>query len=226
MRLWFGAVIGLALLGTGCGPSNPTVKALTGATLIDGTGSAAIPDAVVVINGNDIQAAGPRASVSIPPDAKKIALSGKFMIPGLVDVRAAIPSDAAVAAPLLRALLKMGITSVGLPDGGPVLRDESPRTLPVGEQVAGIADLVIASGGSDPDSYFAKVDRMAKAEVAPAQILAAATKNGALWLKQERLGVLAPGHKADLLVLNANPLQDVYNLRKIDRVMLDGAFVK
>lgn len=219
-------VCGATLALTCCGPSNPTVKALTGAALIDGTGSAVLRDAVVVVNGNDIQAAGARGSVTVPAEAKTVDLKGKFIVPGLIDVRVSLPGDAATAAPLLRTLLKSGITSIGVSDGGPALRDDSPRTLPSGEQTAGFADLVIASGGSNPDSFFLKVDRMAKAEVAGSQILVAATKNGAQWLKQERLGVLAPGHKADLLVLDADPVADIRNLRKVDRVMLDGSWVK
>ena len=221
MSLFRVAATAFALVLAGCGPSNPTVKALTGGTLMDGTGAAPIPDAVVVVNGNDIQAAGTRDTVVIPPDAKQISVKGKFIVPGLVDVRAALPADAAAAAPLLRALLKAGITSIGVADGGPALRDASPRTLPAGELASGVADHVIASGGSDPNGFFAKVDGMP-----PAQALLAATRNGALWLKQERLGVLATGRKADLLILNADPLTDIRNLRKIDRVMLDGSWVQ
>lgn len=221
MHLFRLTVAGLVFTLAGCGPSNPTVKALIGGTLIDGSGSAALPDAVVVVNGNDVQAVGTRETVAIPPDAKPISVSGKFIVPGLVDVRAALPADAATAAPLLRALLKAGITSIGVADGGPALRDASPRTLPVGEEVSGIADQVIASGGSDPNGFFAKLDG-----ITPSQGLLAATRNGALWLKQERLGVLAAGRKADLLILDANPLVDIHNLRKIDRVMLDGSWIQ
>lgn len=220
---WFRFVpFGLALVLFGCGPSNPTVKALTGATLIDGSGSAPISDAVVVVNGNDIQAAGARGSVIIPPDAKNISMKGKFIVPGLIDVRGSLPPDSATAAPLLRDLLRAGVTSVGVVDGGPALRDASPRTLPAGDQPPGPADHVVATGGSSPNTFFAKLDSM---EGAPSQILMTATKNGAQWLKQERLGVLATGHKADLLVLNADPLEDIHNLRKIDKVMLDGSWI-
>ena len=215
------AAAALVLALAGCGPSNPTVKALTGGTLIDGSGAAPIPDAVVVVNGNDIQAAGTKEAVVIPLDAKQFSVKGKFIVPGLVDVRAALPADAAAAAPLLRALLRAGITSIGVADGGPALRDESPRTLPAEEQVSGAADHVIASGGSDPNGYFGRLDGMP-----PMEALLAATRNGAQWLKQERLGVLATGRKADLLILNADPLVDVRNLRKIDRVMLDGSWVQ
>src|SRR5262249_26097860 len=59
--------------------------AITGATLIDGTGAAAIPDAVIVIDGNKITAVGPRASVRVPAGARQIDAAGKYVIPGLMD---------------------------------------------------------------------------------------------------------------------------------------------
>ena len=61
------------------------VVAITGATLIDGTGSAAIGDAVVLISNGTITAAGPRASVHVPGDATVIDGRGKYLLPGLVD---------------------------------------------------------------------------------------------------------------------------------------------
>jgi imidazolonepropionase-like amidohydrolase len=58
---------------------------LQGGTIIDGTGAPPISDAVVVIQGNRIQAAGPRGSVRAPANARVISTAGKFIIPGLID---------------------------------------------------------------------------------------------------------------------------------------------
>jgi imidazolonepropionase-like amidohydrolase len=60
-------------------------EALVGATLIDGTGRAPVPDAVVVIDGDRVVAAGPRAKVRIPDDATVRDVAGKWVIPGLMD---------------------------------------------------------------------------------------------------------------------------------------------
>lgn len=57
--------------------------ALVGATLIDGTGAAPVPDAAVVVRDGRIVAAGPRASVAIPPGTRVIEAAGKTLIPGL-----------------------------------------------------------------------------------------------------------------------------------------------
>ena len=47
------------------------VTAIVGATLIDGTGGAPIPDAVVVITGNKITTVGKRGAVTIPSNADR-----------------------------------------------------------------------------------------------------------------------------------------------------------
>ena len=62
--------------------------ALVGATLVDGTGRAAIPDSVVVVDGDRIVAAGPRARTKVPQDATMIDVRGKTILPGLWDMHA------------------------------------------------------------------------------------------------------------------------------------------
>jgi hypothetical protein len=57
---------------------------LKGATVVDGLGNPAIPEAVIVIEKDRIKAVGPK-STAYPPDADVVNLSGKFIIPGLVD---------------------------------------------------------------------------------------------------------------------------------------------
>jgi len=61
-----------------------TTTVVTGATLIDGTGRAAIPDSVIVIQDGKFTAVGGRGT-SYPADANVINAAGKFIIPGLVD---------------------------------------------------------------------------------------------------------------------------------------------
>ncbi|MGQ0641556.1 MAG: amidohydrolase family protein [Gemmatimonadaceae bacterium] len=66
--------------------SQPTgVVAITGATVIDGTGASAIADATIVIRGARIAAVGPRARVTVPNGARIIDGTGKFVTPGFVD---------------------------------------------------------------------------------------------------------------------------------------------
>ena len=61
------------------------MKALVGATLIDGTGGPALPDSVVLLDGDRIQAVGPRGAVDIPPGTEEADLTGLTLLPGLID---------------------------------------------------------------------------------------------------------------------------------------------
>ncbi len=60
----------------------------------------------------------------------------------------------------------------------------------------------------------------------PMESIVAATRNGALALRKlDELGTIQPGRRADLLLLSANPLEDVRNVRKIERLRLDGEWI-
>ena len=61
---------------------------IQGGTLIDGNGGAPVANSVVVIQGNQITAAGPAAQVQIPAGAQVINAAGKFILPGLWDGQA------------------------------------------------------------------------------------------------------------------------------------------
>lgn len=62
----------------------PTRTALTGATVIDVVTGVAVPNAVIVIEGDRIAAFG-GSTTSVPADAARVDLSGAFVIPGLFD---------------------------------------------------------------------------------------------------------------------------------------------
>jgi imidazolonepropionase-like amidohydrolase len=66
-------------------PAAAQVRAFTGATIIDGNGGKPIANGVLLIDGRTISAVGPAASVVIPKDAERIDVSGKYIVPGLMD---------------------------------------------------------------------------------------------------------------------------------------------
>ena len=59
---------------------------IAGATLIDGTGAPPVEDAVVIVRGDRIERAGSRQDVPVPEGGEVIDATGKFLIPGLVDL--------------------------------------------------------------------------------------------------------------------------------------------
>ncbi len=65
--------------------SRPLV--LQGATVIDGRGGRPISEAVIHIAGDRIQSVGARGT-NVPAEATVVDLSGKFIIPGLIESHA------------------------------------------------------------------------------------------------------------------------------------------
>ena len=62
--------------------------AFVGATLINTTGEATIANATIVIRDGKVIAAGPGKKVKVPPDAQRIDVTNKYIIPGLWDMHA------------------------------------------------------------------------------------------------------------------------------------------
>jgi imidazolonepropionase-like amidohydrolase len=71
-------------------------------------------------------------------------------------------------------------------------------------------------------SEHRELELLQAAGFSPGDVLQDATRNGALLLGVDSLGLIAPGKGADLLVLTRNPLDDVRNALAIDRVMVRG----
>ncbi|HET7670539.1 MAG TPA: amidohydrolase family protein, partial [Burkholderiales bacterium] len=63
---------------------------------------------------------------------------------------------------------------------------------------------------------------MAMAGMTPMQVIVAATRNSAEFLRLRDTGTLERGKSADFIVLDANPLDDITNTRRISRVVLRG----
>ena len=88
------------------------VTAIVGARLVDGTGAAAVNDSVILVSGDRITAAGPRASVQVPQGATVVNASGKTVIPGLIDVHCHLNQPEDVMRKLLPVALNWGVTTI------------------------------------------------------------------------------------------------------------------
>jgi imidazolonepropionase-like amidohydrolase len=66
------------------------------------------------------------------------------------------------------------------------------------------------------------MELLVRAGLSPREALRAATRNGAVLLGVDSLGLLAPGNAADLVVLTKDPLVDIRNTRAIQSVMIRG----
>lgn len=71
-----------------------------------------------------------------------------------------------------------------------------------------------------------EMELMAESGLTPMQIIVSATKNPAEYLDLKDLGTLTPGHWADFIILDADPLLDIRNVREINKVYIGGNEVK
>jgi hypothetical protein len=94
-----------------------------------------------------------------------------------------------------------------------------------------LADAGIKYGmGTDtgPPGRFAgygdhwELQAMVDAGLTPMQVIVAATKSGAEFLNAKDLGTLEKARWADLVVLNANPVDNIRNTRSISAVYIAG----
>ncbi|HET9830256.1 MAG TPA: amidohydrolase family protein [Vicinamibacterales bacterium] len=87
------------------------------------------------------------------------------------------------------------------------------------------AKIVVGTDGNTPYAPHYEMADMVAAGMTPAQVIVAATSSGAQFLKMTDAGTIETNKSADFIVLDANPLDDITNTRKISAVYLRGAAV-
>ena len=83
------------------------------------------------------------------------------------------------------------------------------------------------TGGVTGGQYFGiasliELELMVKAGLTPAQAIVSATRNSAQILGLDRLGTVVAGKSADFIVLDANPMDNIGNVRRISTVYMRG----
>lgn len=82
--------------------------------------------------------------------------------------------------------------------------------------------ITLGTDGNRPWAPHDEMQDMVLAGMSPMQVIQAATRNGAEFLRLADTGTLQAGKSADFLVLDANPLDDIANTRRIAAVVLRG----
>ena len=109
-----------------------------------------------------------------------------------------------------------------------VFAEAYPRQLELTKRLAdaGVRMMVGTDGGwlSGPGlTLKEEFAELARAGLSPLKILQMATINAAEYLRRDdAMGAVAPGHAADMVILNRNPLTDVANLHDIAGVVRAG----
>jgi len=89
--------------------------AFEGATVITMRGDEVLRDATVLVTGSRIAAVGSRGAIALPAGVRRLDVTGKTVIPGLIDLRGQAPTAGGLPAGtnlLLAANLAFGVTTV------------------------------------------------------------------------------------------------------------------
>ena len=86
--------------------------------------------------------------------------------------------------------------------------------------------IALGTDGNTPWAPHVEMADMVAAGMTPAQVIVAATKTGAEFLRMTATGTISNGAIADFLILDANPLDDITNTRKMSAVYLAGQKVR
>jgi imidazolonepropionase-like amidohydrolase len=86
--------------------------------------------------------------------------------------------------------------------------------------------IVLGTDGNTPYAPHIEMEDMAAAGMTPMQVIVASTRNGAQFLRISDAGTIEANKSADFIVLDANPIDDITNTRKIASVYMLGAEIR
>jgi imidazolonepropionase-like amidohydrolase len=193
----------ICFLLAGAAGTAAQVTVLTHATVIDGTGRVPIPDMAIVMNGGRIAEMGPATTVKTPSGAQVVDLSGKTIIPGIINLHSHINEDTERK---LRQFALYGVTSTaGLGgDGDDVLkiRDAQRHGDIHGARIYTVQHrFEFEKDARTPEEARAKVDELYRKHVDAVKIVVDDRQHTQPKLKPEiSLAVIDQAHKHHLKV--------------------------
>ena len=94
------------------------------------------------------------------------------------------------------------------------------------------AEIIVATGSSagapltlHGTGTYNEMEAMVKAGLSPMEVIVSSTKNGGIAMRNKEIGTIENGKIADLVLLDANPLENIKNIRKINTVIKSGVII-
>jgi imidazolonepropionase-like amidohydrolase len=215
------ALLALTLLNPPCthgaAPPAPVATALVGGTVVGIDGGAPLKNAVVLIEGERISQVGTADSVKIPAGARIISMTGRYLIPGLMNMHVHLglklpgaAGDSLVSETDTQEVLRMagnarlsllsGVTTLRLvgEDHGTdfALRAAIDRGEVTGPRIKTAGEVIVPTGGHG--------SLEADGPYALAHVVREQIKNGADWIKIAISGGISDSHGS----VSAAPMTD------------------
>lgn len=181
--------------------------AIVGASVVNVEDGSVIPDAVVLIEGDRIKAVGPASTMRLTADLRKIDMTGKWLVPGLLNMHThfglKLPGPAGAAlenetdmqlvlrmADNARQSLYAGVTTVRLVGeehaSDFALKSSIDGGSALGPRIQSAGEIIATTGGHG----FLEADGTAELAKAVRQQI----KNGATWIKVAISGGISDSH--------------------------------
>ena len=174
---------------------------LSHATVIDGSGAAPLRDVTIVMTNGRIAAIGPAARVLPPAGAPVIDLTGKTIIPGIINAHGHISED---PVPKLRHYAQYGITTVigmgGDGDEQLKIRDEQRHGVIQGSRVLTVQQrFEFEKDAPTPDAGRLKVEELYKKGIDAVKVVVDDRRKTQVKLRPEiALAIIQQAHKHKL----------------------------
>ena len=218
-------------------PAASDALVLRNFTLIDGGDHAVVSPAAMVVEQGRVAWVGPEARLEAPDGAPVTDLNGAFVIPGLIDMHAHVGNTVDLVQDRkfhtresiendLKTYASYGVTTIVS------MGTDQDTIFPVRSELrkAASANATAGQGLSMARVYSAGQGLMFEGGYGGLagvnDAVDAATRRAAMFLGAEDLGTLEPTKWADFVVLDANPLTDIRNSRKIRSVYIAGKEVR
>ena len=202
---------------------------ITNVNVVDVAAGEVLPNRMVVIHDGCIISIGTKAPGGRA--VQRLAGRGKYLVPGLWDTHVQAPASKTRERELLGRLVARGVTTIcyfSLPAARSAVL-ATQHAVEAGTQVGPRLVLAGAKSGWEAPNQAHSTDvldrltRLVAAGHTPLEALQAATLAPAAAAGYRYiLGQVAPDFRADLLLLDANPLEDIRHLQQVRAVVLRG----
>jgi len=205
------AVSILLVAGAVAFPQTPSL-AIVNVTVIDGTGAPPLAGATVVVERDRISCVGPARGCRVPPNARRIAGNGRWLIPGLFDAHVHLSERASAA---VRALyLAHGITTVRDMGGYASVLAQLQKQLADGSEIGPRVFMAGHPIDGDPPRWpalYADVPRIARTEEDARRFVREAKESKADFVKLYH-GLAMPAFEAAVTEAHVNGLKATADL--------------